>query len=37
MHNLDEEESEGGAVSPGGIDSLWYKGEASSHTCFDLY
>ena len=34
MHNLDEEDTEGFAGSPGGIYSLWDQGEAPSHTCF---
>ena len=37
MHNLDEEETEGGAGSPGCTNSLWDQGEAPSHTCFELF
>ena len=37
VHNLDEEEPEGGTGSLGCTYSLLYQGEASSHTCFDPF
>ena len=37
MHNLDEEEPEGGAGSLGVTNSLRDQGEAPSHTCFDPF
>ena len=37
MHNLDKEEPEGGAGSPGGTYSLRDQGEEPSHTCFKSF
>ena len=37
VHNLDEEDPEGGAGSPVCTDSLQYQVEAPSHTCFDPF
>ena len=37
VHNLDEEDTEGGAGSPGGTDSLRDQVEAPSQTCFDPF
>ena len=37
VYNLDEEYPEGGAGSPGGIDSLQDQVEVPYHTCFDPF
>ena len=37
MHNLEEEDLEGGAGSLGGKASLWDQGEAPSHTDVDPF
>ena len=37
MHNLDEEEPEGGAGSPGGTASMQDQREAPSRTGFDPF